>query len=182
MGQNEQKRQLTEGDTAPQFTFHGPDGKVLRSSELLREAPVLLTFYRGAWCTCCQSDLRDLMRTMPAIRKSHSTVLGVFHQLGPNVNARISREYALDFPLVDDAEGRAAEAFGIRRSASEIARIEEDFGPEMLALKQGEPWIMPMQARFLIGKDGIIARSEIISNYGERTNAEGLIPILERIS
>jgi peroxiredoxin len=181
MGQDKQKRQLSEGDKAPAFTFSGPDGTVLRSSDLLREAPVLLTFYRGAWCTCCQADLRDLMRTMPVIRRSHTTVLGVFHQLGPTANAQISREYALDFLLVDDAEGRAAEAFGIRRSASELARIEEEFGPEMLALKQGEPWILPMQARFLIGKDGAIAWSEVIFDYNERTSAQHLVPVLESI-
>jgi peroxiredoxin len=181
MGQDAQQRQLSDGDKAPEFEFAAPDARRFRSSELLCDGPVLLTFYRGAWCACCQSDLRDLMRAMPGIRKTRSTVLGVFHQLGPDANARIAREYALDFPLVDDVDGRAAEAFGVRRSASELARIESEFGPELLALKEGEPWILPMQARFVIGTDGVVARSEIVFDYSERRSAERLIPVLERL-
>jgi peroxiredoxin len=106
-----ERKQLVEGDRAPEFEFVTRDAKRLRSSELLRQGPLLLTFYRGAWCMCCQSDLRDLMRAMPAIRRTGSTVLGVFHDLGPEGNDRIVSEYGLDFPLVDDADGSVAEAF-----------------------------------------------------------------------
>jgi hypothetical protein len=82
MGGQVQRKQLAEGDRAPDFEFVTRDAKPLRSSDLLRQGPLLLTFYRGAWCMCCQSDLRDLMRAMPAIRETGSTVLGVFHDLG----------------------------------------------------------------------------------------------------
>lgn len=186
MDQNEprdhKRKLLSEGDKAPEFEFVDSHDRRLRSSDLLRQGPVLLTFYRGAWCTCCQSDLRDLMRAMPEMRTTPSTILGVFHQLSPEANTRIAQEYSLDFPLVDDIDGRAAEAFGIRRSASEIARLDSEFGSELLALKEGEPWISPMQARFLIGPDGVIARSEVISNYNERSSVENLIPLLKRLS
>ena len=174
-------RSLAVGDRAPEFEFVGPAADTLRSSALLRQGPVLLTFYRGAWCTCCQTDLRDLMSAMPDLRRAHTIVLGVFHQLSPESGARISPEYGLDFPLVDDVDGRAAEAFGIRRSASEIALIESELGPELLALKEGEPWILPMQARYVIGPDGVIACSEVVFDYNKRPNAAGLIPILEHL-
>jgi peroxiredoxin len=119
---------------------------------------------------------------MPDLRRTHTTVLGVFHKLSPESGARISREYGLSFPLVDDVDGRAAEAFGIRRSASEMALIESEFGPELLALKEGEPWIVPMQARYVIGPNGVIARSEVVFDYDKRSDAAGLIPVLEHLS
>jgi peroxiredoxin len=175
-------RSLAVGDRAPEFEFAGPIADPLRSSALLRQGPVLLTFYRGAWCRCCQTDLRDLIGTMPDLRRTHTTVLGVFHKLSPESGARISREYGLSFPLVDDVDGRAAEAFGIRRSASEMALIESEFGPELLALKEGEPWIVPMQARYVIGPNGVIARSEVVFDYDKRSDAAGLIPVLEHLS
>jgi peroxiredoxin len=176
------RQYLSEGDRAPEFEFNDRSGKLLRSSDLLRQGPVLLTFYRGAWCTCCRSDLRDLMRVMPEVRKTCSTVLGVFHELSPEANSRVSREYALDFPLVNDVGGRAAEAFGIRRTSAEMARIESEFGPELLALKEGEPWILPMQARFVIATDGVVAHSEVVFDYDERSSARGLMPILQGLS
>jgi peroxiredoxin len=175
-----QHGQLSEGVKAPPFEFSGPGGEAVRSSDLLARGPVILTFYRGAWCMCCQSDLRDLRQTVPAFRKTGATVIGVFHKMAPNARADIAREYAIDFPLVDDVDGKVAEAFGIRRSPADLARIESEFGPEMLALRESEPWILPMQARFVIRKNGIVGRSEIVSNYSERTSAAGLIPVLER--
>ena len=68
--------------------------------------------------------------------------MGVFHQLSTDSGLRISREYGLSFPLVDNIDGRAAEAFGIRRSESEMAQIESELGPIPTALKEGEPWIL----------------------------------------
>jgi peroxiredoxin len=167
------RRSLIVGDRAPDFEFKGPTADPLRSCALLRQGPVLLTFYRGAWCTCCQADLRDLMGAMADLTKTRATVLGVFHQLGPESGTRISREYGLSFPLVDDVNGRAAEAFGIRRSPSEMALIKSELGPELIALEEGEPWILPMQARYVIGPNGVIVHSEIVFDYNERSGAAG---------
>ena len=173
-------RSLAVGDRAPEFEFVGPAADTLRSSALLRQGPVLLTFYRGAWCTCCQADLRDLMSAMPDLTRTRTTVLGVFHQLSPEAGTRISREYGLNFPLVDDVDGRAAEAFGIRRSPNEMALIASEFGPELIALKE-EPWILPMQARYAIGPNGVIVHSEIVFDYNERSDAAGLVPVLQHL-
>jgi peroxiredoxin len=121
------------------------------------------------------------MHTMSDWRRTHTTVLGMFHQLDREAGLRISHEYGLDFPIVDDADGRAAEAFGIRRSPDEDVQIEREFGPVPRALKEGAPWIVPMQARYVIGSDGVIAHSEVVFDYNERSNATGLLPILERL-
>lgn len=174
-------RLLTVGDKAPEFEFAGPTAGPLRSCALLRQGPVLLTFYRGAWCTCCQADLRDLMSVMPDLTRTRTTVLGVFHELSPESGTRIRREYGLNFPLVDDVDGRAAEAFGILRSPSEMALIESEFGPELIALKGGEPWIVPMQARYAVGSNGIIVHSEIVFDYNERSSAAGLVRVLQHL-
>jgi peroxiredoxin len=170
---------LAEGSTAPTFEFADPGGGWLRSSDLLARGPVLLTFYRGAWCDFCRSDLRDLASAMARIRGAGATVLGVFHEFSTEAGQRLTLEFGLDFPLVNDEGGRAAEAFGVRRPASEIARIESEFEPELLALKGGEPWIVPMQARFVIDRGGRLARSEIIFDYEERSSADVLASLLE---
>lgn len=174
------RRALIAGDRAPDFEFTGPTAEPLRSRALLRQGPVLLTFYRGAWCTCCRADLRDLMNAMEDLMRTRTTVLGVFHQLSPESGKRISREYGLSFPLVDDFNGRAAEAFGIRRSPSEMALIESELGL-FTALNEGEPWILPMQARYVIGPNGVIIHSEVVFDYNERSSAAGLIPVLQHL-
>lgn len=175
------RRSLVMGDRAPDFEFTGLTATSLQSCTLLRLGPVLLTFYRGAWCPCCQADLRDLMSAMSGLTRSRTTVLGVFYHLSPESGTRISLEYGLSFPLVNDVNGRAAESFGIRRSASELARIESELGPELVALEEGEPWILPMQARYVIGTNRVIVHSEIVFDYNERSGAADLIPVLQHL-
>ena len=169
---------LTRGDKAPPFELVDPVKGVLRSSELLQAGPVLLTFYRGAWCGCCVADIRDLIATLPSLETESVSTIGVFHGLDADSNARFRTTYSLNFPIVDDPEGRTAEAFGIRRTMPEIAEIENEFGPELLELKDGQPWILPMQARYLIGRDGTIAYSEIVTNYDDRSSAACVLPLL----
>jgi peroxiredoxin len=177
---NQVSSPLAEGDAAPPFEFVDMNGIVYSSGKILRRGPALVTFYRGAWCACCQADLRDVVCTMAKLRETRVTVLGVFHELSDDARARIRDDYKLDFPIVNDSEGQAAEAFGVRRTASEMAKIEDEFGPELLALKQGQPWIVPMQARFLIDTDSVIACSHVIWNYNERSDIGSLLPLLRQ--
>jgi peroxiredoxin len=173
------RRDLAIGEPAPAFEFKDPAGSIFRSAELLEKGPVLLTFYRGAWCNCCQADLRDVVSVMPDLLGCRLTILGVFCGLSLQASERIYEEYSLDFPLVNDVGGHAAHAFGIRRSPEELVEIERELSPELLALKGGEPWILPMQARFVIDRGGRIARSEIIFDYAERCALKHLIAALK---
>jgi peroxiredoxin len=175
-------RFLSEGDQTPAFEFVGPGGALLQSSSLLRQGPLLLTFYRGAWCQCCQADLRDVMGYVNDLERTHTNALAVFHQISPESSSRVSEEYGLRFPIVDDADGRVAEAFGIRRTASEWAQIEEELGSVVRTFRDGQPWILPMQARYIVGPDGVIAHRDIVFDYNKRTSTADLIPILERLS
>lgn len=169
-------RGLATGDRAPAFKLIDPLAGPMRSEDLLPIRPVLLTFYRGAWCPCCQADLRDLRETRPRLETMDITVLGVFHELSVEGCNQIHNEYDLPFPMVDDPQGRAAESFGVRRPAEELARIEEELPPELLALRQGQPWILPMQARYLVTSDGLIAHAELVDDYRKRTNLMTWLP------
>ena len=166
---------LQKGARAPVFQFVGQAGETISSADLLPQGPVVITFYRGAWCSCCQADLRDFATSMPELRKAGASVLGVFHELGPEANAQATEEYHLEFPLVNDPQGHAAEAFGIRRTAKEIAALEQEFGPELLVLKESQPWILPMQARFVIAPSGVIAQCDVVLDYYERSSAKDVI-------
>jgi peroxiredoxin len=171
---------LRQGEQAPPFELIDPMAGTLRSADLLRSGSVLLTFYRGAWCGCCQADLHDLAQAIPQLDQARVVILGVFHDLTREANFRIRKIYNLGFPVVDDPGGRAAEAFGIRRSSDDIAEIESQFGPELLALKEGQPWIIPMQARYMILRDGVIARAEIVTDYTHRSSIASLLTLLGR--
>ena len=51
---------LAVGAKAPNFTLNNPYGKPVKLSSLLRKGPVILVFYRGAWCPYCNLELKAL--------------------------------------------------------------------------------------------------------------------------
>jgi hypothetical protein len=55
------------GDIAP--SAKSPNGEVLNCGELLRRGPLILTFYRGTWCPCCNMELQALSSSKGAIRQ-----------------------------------------------------------------------------------------------------------------
>lgn len=174
----EMQRHLLKGDRAPDFAFDDPEVGRFSSLDLLRRGPVVLTFWRGAWCMRCQGDFRDLMSVMPEILGARATVIGVLHPLTVDGRKKLIAEYALDFPVFDDEDFAVADAFGIR-PVVDLSDEEKEFGSRPLTLRDAEPWIAPMLARFVIGIDGTILHDDIVWDLDSRPNADCILPLLK---
>src|SRR5579863_9774668 len=48
---------LQEGSPAPDFTLPDAFGNPVTLTRLLQQGPVVITFYRGAWCPYCNLEL-----------------------------------------------------------------------------------------------------------------------------
>lgn len=72
------KRALKLGDQAPVFDLPNADGVLVNLNSLLVKGPVVLTFYRGAWCSYCNLDLQAIESTaaasIPAFSHPRQTV------------------------------------------------------------------------------------------------------------
>src|SRR6185437_15141943 len=44
------------GDKAPEFTLKDADGRAVSSAQLLAQGPLVVAFYRGAWCPYCNLE------------------------------------------------------------------------------------------------------------------------------
>src|SRR5258707_7127837 len=67
------ERSLRAGMQAPNFTLLDARGTAVKLSHLLEQGPVVMTFYRGAWCPICHLTLRANHHTLPqfmAVRPS----------------------------------------------------------------------------------------------------------------
>jgi hypothetical protein len=60
-------RALKVGDPAPAFILADADGHTVSSADLLKQGPVVTTFYRGVWCPYCNMDLQALQEALPEI-------------------------------------------------------------------------------------------------------------------
>ena len=105
---------MKPGDRAPDFELPDVNGRLCTLSGLLAQGPVVLFFYPAAMtpgCTAQSCHFRDLaaeFETLGAQRVgiSADTVQRQKH---------FSDTYAFDYPLLSDADGLVARAYGVKR-------------------------------------------------------------------
>jgi peroxiredoxin len=174
-------RALKVGDYAPAFNLPGADGAMVDSALLLKNGPLVLTFYRGLWCPYCNLDLQAIEAAAADIRVRGASLVAISPQT--LANSRKSKEQnGLSFQIVDDHGGHTANAFGIRfRLPDDLIEVYKGFGVD-LAIINGEPsWTLPMPARYVIAQDGSIAYAEVNPDYTRRPDPSELFPALERL-
>ena len=174
-------RALNVGDRAPAFRLPDSGRATVTSAELLAKGPLVVTFYRGAWCPYCNMDLQAIEAAASQIRSLGASLVAISPQT-PASSSKSQRDNALSFPILSDHGGEIAAAFGLRW------RVEEELKAVMTAFKvdlavfNGEPsWTLPMPARYVIASDGMIAYSEVNPDYTRRPDPSELLPILQRL-
>jgi peroxiredoxin len=175
------ERALKAGDRAPEFALPDPEGKLVASRELLAKGPLVVTFYRGAWCPYCNLDLQALEEARPEIEARGASLIAVSQQTAAN-SRKSQRSNKLGFPIVGDKGGELAEKFGLRWHLPEdLKAIHKQLGADLVAFNGDNSWTLPMPARYVIGQDSIIAYAEINPDYTRRPEPSDVFSILDRL-
>ena len=77
------------GDEAPDFSGLDQEGSLLHLSEILKEGPVVLVFFRGEWCPYCNRHLSQLQDSLQILQENGARVIAVTPQLPENIDKTI---------------------------------------------------------------------------------------------
>jgi peroxiredoxin len=176
------ERARKAGEVAPPFELLGPDRRTHRFESLLRQGPLVVSFYRGGWCPYCNVELRALERARPSMEARGATLIAVSMQT-PDQSQKIAQRLRLGFPILTDAGGVLAGAFGLRfKLPSYLVKVyKETFGTDLAVINGDGSWTLPMPARYVIGQDGVIAYAEVNADYTRRPDPSELFPTLDRL-
>ena len=116
-----QNRALKAGDVAPEFTLPDADGNPVSSKTLLARGPLVVTFYRGAWCPFCNFDLSALEEARPELELRGASLVAISEQTAPN-SRKSQRQNGLGFPILGDHGGEIAAQFGVRWTLPDYLR------------------------------------------------------------
>jgi peroxiredoxin len=174
-------RALKVGAKAPLFVLPDTEGKTVSAAELLKQGPIVITFYRGFWCPFCNADLQALEAAADRIRGLGATLVAISPQTP--ANSRMSlQENKLSFPILSDKNCELANQFGIRWIPSEaLEGVYRNFGTDVGAFNGDGSWALPMPARYVIATDGTIAYAKINPNYTHRPEPGDVCPVLEKL-
>ncbi|AUG54440.1 peroxiredoxin-like family protein [Thalassospira marina] len=176
-----QDRALKAGDKAPVFTLPDADGNQVSSTELLKQGPLVVTFYRGVWCPYCNLDLEAQEEARAELEARGASLVAISQQNA--VNSRKShRQNNLGFPILVDQGGETGAAFGVRWNLPDyLQAVHKKLGADLTAFNGEDSWTLPMPARYVIDQNGIIAYAEVNADYTKRPEPSDLFAVLDQL-
>jgi len=172
---------LKAGDEAPSFTLRDADGHPVSSADLLRKGPLVVSFYRGVWCPYCNMELQALEAAKPEFEKLGASLVAISPQTAPNSRKSV-RQNNLTFPILSDAKGEVAAAFGLRFALQDyLVDLYKSLKNDLPDFNDDPSWTLPMPARYVVGQDGLIAYAEVNPDYTRRPEPEDMLPALRRL-
>lgn len=172
------QRALKAGDMMPAFTLDDAEGEPVSSADLLRQGPLVVTFYRGVWCPYCNMDLQALQAALPAVQEAGAKLVAISPQLAANSRKAV-RQNALTFPILSDSHNDVAAAFGLRFELQDyLVDLYKSLKNELPAFNGDASWTLPMPARYVVAQDGTIVYAEVNPDYTRRPEPSDMLPAI----
>ncbi|MGP9435866.1 peroxiredoxin-like family protein [Ewingella sp. AOP8-B2-18] len=176
------ERAVKVGDRAPAFLLQDENNQPISSAELLAKGPLVVTFYRGAWCPYCNMELQAINEVLPEIQALNGSVVAISPQTQPN-SRKVVRNNQLSFPVLSDVNGEIAAAFGLRfRLPDYLIELYANLKNDLPLINDDPSWTLPMPARYVIGQDGVVLYAEINPDYTQRPDPSELLPVLKLVA
>ena len=171
---------LQVGDMLPDLALPDVDGTLHRCDELLARAPLVLWFFRGAWCPYCDVALALVERARPAIEAAGGFVVGICPERPELVRQTAIVERGVRFLLLVDQDSAYARLCGLRWETSDAnAAMLDRLGVNLPQRQGAEGWALPVPATYIVDAGGIIRFAYANADWTRRASPEHVVAFLE---
>ena len=172
-------RVKTTGDKAPDFTLKNAAGKETSLSTMLKDGPVVLTWYRGGWCPYCNIALAALEKSLPEIRKSGAQLVALTPEL-PDKTLTTKEKNSLDFEVLTDLNHKVAREYGIAFDLTDEVRelYKKHFDLTEFNGREAGAGTLPLAATYIIDRKGIIRWVFADADYRKRAEPAEIVTFL----
>ncbi|WP_458248885.1 peroxiredoxin-like family protein [Streptomyces sp. MAI_2237] len=175
-------RALTVGAQAPRFSLPTATGQTLALDDLLTDGPVVLTFYRGAWCPYCNIALHSLQQHHEAITARGARLVAVSPQI-PDESLTLTQKHALAFDVLSDIGSDTAKQYGLAFDLpDDLAAVYDKLGFDLQRVNGGHPRTLPLPATYVIDRDGEIHWAFVHADYTTRAEPADILSALDALN
>ncbi len=173
---------LEVSDEIPSFGLPNVRGQLVEIKDLLKNGPIILTFYRGSWCPYCNLELRAYQQNIEEIKALGAQVIAISPEL-PDSSLSNAEKLALEFEVLSDFGNVVARNFGLVFKMSEewidvFRQLDSDF----TAHNGDDTWELPVPATYVVSSDSKIVFSYVNANYLERADPQQVVAALTELS
>ena len=172
------------GDEAIDFTLPKEDGSKVCLSELLKDGPVILNFFRGNFCEFCQLELKALQRSYHEFQKYNATLVGISPSFVSIKTPGDKNPTPYSYSILTDVGNKVAAAYGLRYKISEeLENILIAMGVDTSSMydEDGEN-TLSIPATFVVRSDRKIIFKFADTDYTKRAEPADIIASLISIS
>lgn len=173
---------LEVGTRAPRFVLPDAHSGKVSLDDRLAEGPVVLSFYRGAWCPVCNVELRGLQEALPDIRARDASLIAISPQ-SPDTSAAFVERLELGFDVLSDVDQGVIRAYRLQFELPEPLRpFYERMDMDLSQHNADGTWHLPVPATFVLDTDGVVRARHVDPNYRERMQASTIIEALDDLA
>jgi peroxiredoxin len=172
---------LAVGDVMPAWELVDARGATARSADMLAHGPLVITFYRGAWCPFCNLYLTSLDEWVPDFTSLGASVVAISGE-PPERSLSVERANELEYLVLSDRNLRLARDFGLVYELPEVVDSAAREAGFDLAAYQGVPQAeLPLAATYVIDTDGIIVYAFLDADHKLRAEHADVVAVIEKL-
>ena len=172
---------LKVGSKAPDFTLGNAFGKKVTLSTQLKQGPVVLVFYRGAWCPFCNLHLKSLNDSLPQFKQYGASLITVTPQT-PDKSAGQLKKAGYPFEVLSDLDSTVMKDYKLYFELDpELVKLYKAKGLDLEAFNGKGRNLLPIPGSFVIAQDGTIVAMHADTDYKERMEPADIVAALKQL-
>lgn len=173
---------LTVGDVAPDFTLPDATGQSVSLSELLKQGPVVINFYRGEWCPYCNLELRAFQNLLPEFKQADANLVAISPEL-PDHSLSVTEKHSLDFSVLSDVGNKVSRQYGLVFVLDKsLQPIYENFGIDIPENNGDDSYELPMPATYVIDQSNRIRYAFAEADYTQRAEPQDVLAVVNELA
>jgi len=173
---------LKVGEKAPDFTLPNAFGKKVSLYSELKKGPVVLVFYRGAWCPYCNLHLRTLKLAQPEFRKYSAQLIAVTPQK-PERSAGQIKKSAYTFEVLSDLDSKVMKDYRLYFELEpDLNKLYIKHGLDVAAFNGPGRTVLPIPGSFVIDRKGIVRAMHADTDYQKRMEPADMVNALKALN
>lgn len=169
------------GEKAPDFVLNNALGKPVRLKDKLKEGPVVLVFYRGAWCPFCNMHLHVLQQSLPEFKKYGAQLITITPQT-PDKSVAQFKEKGYPFEVLSDLDNKVMKDYKLYfELPPDLVEVYKKHGLDIEAFNGKGRNVLPVPGSFVINTDGVVRAMHADTDYKKRMEPSAIIDALKEM-
>lgn len=172
---------LKVGEKAPDFSLPNAYGKQVKLSSLLKNGPVIINFYRGAWCPFCNIELRALKQNLSQFKKYGATLISITPQTPDKSLAQVKKA-KFPFDILSDLDSSIIKKYKLFFTLPpKLINVYKKLGLDIETFNGKGRNELPVPGTYVVDKKGIIRAVYANTDYTKRMEPQAIIDALKNL-